>query len=64
MQATTECPYPGTCEFDGFRHSGNHICMRASCPYALCLGALVLERKQYAESLKTPHSGAQARESG
>lgn len=64
MKSTIPCPYPGTCEFDDYRRSGNHPCMHVSCPYSLCLCALVLEYKRYAESLKMPHSGAQARESG
>ena len=64
METANPCPYPGTCEFDDFRRSGNHLCMRVVCPYSLHLGALLRAHKRYAESLKTPHSGAQARESG
>ncbi len=29
------CPYPTTCEYDDYAHSGNHICMHVSCPYSL-----------------------------
>ena len=43
MQTTIPCPYPGTCEFDDFRRSGNHLCLRVACPYALHLGALLRE---------------------
>lgn len=64
METKNPCPYPGTCEFDDFRRSGNHLCMRVVCPYALHLGALIREHKRYAESLKPPGGSTQARESG
>ncbi|MFQ7593434.1 MAG: hypothetical protein ACLRKZ_05290 [Acutalibacteraceae bacterium] len=64
MKSTIECPYPTVCEYDAYRKTGKHFCERVVCPYALHLGALLRAHKRYAESLKTPHSGAQARESG
>lgn len=64
METANPCPYPGTCEFDDFRRSGNHLCMRVVCPYSLHLGALLRKHKRYAESLKPPGGSTQAWESG
>ena len=64
METTNTCPYPGTCEFDDFRRSGNHLCMRVVCPYSLHPDALLRAHERYVESLKPPGGIAQARESG
>lgn len=52
MKSTIPCPYPGTCEFDDFRRSGNHFCMRVTCPYALTVRALLEGRKSYLDENK------------
>lgn len=63
MKATIPCPFPGTCEFDDFRRSGNHLCLRVVCPYTLCPDALRRAQAEYLESLP-PERRVQAPESG
>ena len=64
METKNPCPYPGTCEFDDFRRSGNHLCMRVVCPYSLHPDVLLRAHERYVESLKPPGDSEQARESG
>lgn len=54
MKSTILCPDPGTCEFDDFRRTGNHFCMRIKCPYSLSVRALLEGRVAYLKSLKKP----------
>lgn len=51
MKSTIPCPYPGTCEFDDYRRSGNHLCMRVSCPYSLSARALMSWREKYLDEI-------------
>lgn len=49
MKAFNTCPYPGSCEWDDFRRSGSHICMRVTCPYALAVHILMVWWEKYLE---------------
>lgn len=33
MKSTTVCPHPNICKYDDYYRSGNHLCMRGTCPH-------------------------------
>ena len=54
MKNTIECPYPTVCEYDDYRRSGNHICMRGICPHRDAAKKKLKSRIAYLTSLQKP----------
>lgn len=41
------CPHPSSCVWDTYARTGEHLCMLAVCPYALCAAQLTERREAY-----------------
>ena len=41
------CPRPSGCVWDTYARTGEHLCMLAVCPYALCVERMTERRKAY-----------------
>ena len=46
-KAYRPCPRPSGCVWDTYARTGEHLCMLAVCPYALCAARLTEGRKSY-----------------
>jgi hypothetical protein len=43
-KAYRPCPRPSGCVWDTYARTGEHLCMLAVCPYALCAARLSVTR--------------------
>lgn len=43
-KAYRPCPRPSSCVWDTYARTGEHLCMLAVCPYALCTAQLSVAR--------------------
>lgn len=46
-KAYRPCPRPSGCVWDTYARTGEHLCMLAVCPYALCTARLTEWRETY-----------------
>lgn len=46
-KAYRPCPRPSGCVWDTYARTGEHLCMLAVCPYALCAARLIKCQKAY-----------------
>lgn len=46
-KAYRPCPRPSSCVWDAYARTGEHLCMLAVCPYALCAAQLTERREAY-----------------
>nr|DAJ61837.1 MAG TPA: hypothetical protein [Caudoviricetes sp.] len=46
-KAYRPCPRPSGCVWDTYARTGEHLCMLAVCPYALCTARLTECREAY-----------------
>jgi hypothetical protein len=59
-KAYRPCPRPSGCVWDTYARTGEHLCMLAVCPYALCAARLTECRKAYLQKDgKNEHSDSE-----
>lgn len=59
-KAYRPCPRPSSCVWDTYARTGEHLCMLAVCPYALCAARLKECREAYLrEAGKNEHSDSE-----